>query len=71
MTTLRTAHRDYKDFENALKEEAHLFEAVHPGVQVQLISDGIVTRALSTDDPSVAILEAAQHEIERKGIRFR
>ncbi len=34
------------------------------------IIDGIVTRALTTQDATVAILEEAQHEIERKGIRF-
>ena len=41
MTTLRLALRDYSDFENALTEEAQLFEALHPGVKVELISVGI------------------------------
>jgi multiple sugar transport system substrate-binding protein len=41
MTTLRIALRNYKDFENALEEEARLFEAIHPGVDVALISVGI------------------------------
>ena len=34
------------------------------------IIDGIVTRALSTTDPSPVILEDAQREIERRGINF-
>jgi multiple sugar transport system substrate-binding protein len=38
MTTLRIAFRNYKDFENALGEEAQLFEEVHPGIRVELIS---------------------------------
>ncbi len=41
MTTLRIALRNYADFENALQEEAHLFEAVHAGVAVKLIPLGI------------------------------
>jgi multiple sugar transport system substrate-binding protein len=41
MTTLRIALRDYKDFENALAEEARLFEANHPGIAVELVSIGI------------------------------
>jgi multiple sugar transport system substrate-binding protein len=34
------------------------------------IVDGIVTRALTTSDPSAAILNAAQSTIEAKGIQF-
>jgi multiple sugar transport system substrate-binding protein len=41
MTTLRIALRDYKDFENALGEEAQLFEEAHPDVRVELVSVGI------------------------------
>jgi multiple sugar transport system substrate-binding protein len=41
MTTLRIALRNYSDFENALGEEARLFESSHPGVDVELISLGI------------------------------
>ena len=41
MKTLRIALRNYKDFENALGEEARLFEAFHPGVHVELSSMGI------------------------------
>jgi len=41
MTTLRLALRNYSDFENALTEEARLFEAHHPGVKVELDSIGI------------------------------
>lgn len=41
MTTLRIALRNYADFENALTEEAQLFEAAHPGVRVELVSVGI------------------------------
>lgn len=41
MTTLRIALRNYADFENALAEEARLFEAAHPGVRVELVSVGI------------------------------
>lgn len=41
MTTLRIVLRNYGDFENALKEEARLFEAGHPGVAVELVSVGI------------------------------
>ena len=37
MTTLRIALRNYADFENALKEEARLFEAVNAGIFVELI----------------------------------
>jgi multiple sugar transport system substrate-binding protein len=33
--------RNYKDFENALEEEARLFEVTHPGVHVELVSVGI------------------------------
>lgn len=41
MTTLRVALRNYADFENALGEEARLFESMHPGTQVELVSMGI------------------------------
>lgn len=41
MTTLRIALRNYADFENALREEAHLFEALNAGVKVELIPLGI------------------------------
>ena len=41
MITLRIALRNYSDFENALSEEARLFEANHPGVKVDLVSLGI------------------------------
>jgi multiple sugar transport system substrate-binding protein len=41
MITLRIALRNYSDFENALAEEAHLFEANHPGVRVELVPVGI------------------------------
>ena len=41
MTTLRIAIRNYSDFENALGEEARLFESVHPGIQLELVSVGI------------------------------
>jgi multiple sugar transport system substrate-binding protein len=34
------------------------------------IIDQVVTRALNTDEPSAAILESAQREIDTKGIRF-
>jgi len=34
------------------------------------IIDGIATRALTTDEPTPAILESAQHEIESKGLKF-
>lgn len=34
------------------------------------IIDAVVTRALTTDEATTAILEAAQSEIERKGLRF-
>lgn len=34
------------------------------------IVDGIATRAVTTDDPSAAILMEAQHRIEAKGIQF-
>lgn len=35
------------------------------------IIDDVVTRALTTDQPSASILESAQHEIETKGITLR
>jgi hypothetical protein len=35
-----------------------------------LVIDGVLTRALTTADATVAILEAAQFEIESKGIGF-
>jgi multiple sugar transport system substrate-binding protein len=38
MTTLRIALRNYADFENALGEQARLFEAQTPGVSVELVS---------------------------------
>jgi multiple sugar transport system substrate-binding protein len=38
LNTLRIALRNYADFEHALDEEARLFEALHPGVQVELVS---------------------------------
>jgi multiple sugar transport system substrate-binding protein len=41
VTTLRILHRNYTDFSSALEEEARLFEAQYPGVQVQLIPIGI------------------------------
>lgn len=41
MTTLRIALRNYADFENALDEQAHLFEMLHPCVHVELASMGI------------------------------
>jgi len=41
MTQLRIALRNYADFENALTEEARLFESQHPGTKVELISVGI------------------------------
>lgn len=41
MSTLRIALRNYADFENALAEEARLFEASHPGTKVELVSLGI------------------------------
>jgi hypothetical protein len=34
------------------------------------IIDGVITRALKSDQPSVSILEEAQHQVEPKGIRF-
>ena len=41
MTPLRIALRNYADFENALGEEAQLFEAQHPGTKIELVSVGI------------------------------
>ena len=41
MSTLRIALRNYADFENAIKEEARLFEAAHPGTKIELIPIGI------------------------------
>jgi multiple sugar transport system substrate-binding protein len=41
MSNLRIALRNYADFEHALTEEAHLFEALHPGTKIELISLGI------------------------------
>ena len=41
MSHLRIALRNYGDFENALAEEARLFEAHHPGTKIELISVGI------------------------------
>ena len=34
------------------------------------IIDNVITRALTTTEPSFAILESAQHEIERQGLTF-
>jgi multiple sugar transport system substrate-binding protein len=41
MSNLRIVLRNYADFENALTEEARLFEAQHPGTKIELISGGI------------------------------
>src|SRR3569833_4530671 len=41
MSTLRIVLRNYADFENALTEEARLFETSHPGTKIELISVGI------------------------------
>lgn len=41
MTTLRIALRNYSDFENALAEQARLFESLNPGVRVELVSTGL------------------------------
>ena len=41
MSTLRIVLRNYADFENALSEEARLFESLHPGTEIELISVGI------------------------------
>jgi len=41
VTTLRIALRNYADFVHALDEEARLFETLHPGVDVELVSVGI------------------------------
>lgn len=41
MSSLRIVLRNYADFENALTEEARLFEASHPGTRIELISVGI------------------------------
>jgi multiple sugar transport system substrate-binding protein len=41
MSHLRIVLRNYADFENALTEEARLFEAQHPGTKIELISVGI------------------------------
>jgi multiple sugar transport system substrate-binding protein len=34
------------------------------------VIDGVITRALTTQDPSAAILEVAQREIDQRGITF-
>jgi hypothetical protein len=34
------------------------------------VIDNVITRGLTTSEPSAAILEAAQREIESKGILF-
>jgi hypothetical protein len=34
------------------------------------IIDDVITRALTTSEPSAAILESAQLKIDNKGIRF-
>jgi multiple sugar transport system substrate-binding protein len=41
MSNLRIALRNYADFENALTEEARLFESSHPGTKIELIPLGI------------------------------
>jgi len=41
VTTLRIALRNYADFESALQEEAHLFEALNAGVRIELVPLGI------------------------------
>lgn len=41
MTQLRIALRNYADFENALEEQARLFEHRHSDVKVELVSVGI------------------------------
>jgi multiple sugar transport system substrate-binding protein len=41
MSHLRIVLRNYADFENALTEEARLFEGHHPGTKIELISVGI------------------------------
>jgi multiple sugar transport system substrate-binding protein len=41
MNSLRIILRNYSDFENALAEEARLFETHHPGTKIELISVGI------------------------------
>jgi multiple sugar transport system substrate-binding protein len=41
MSNLRIVIRNYADFENALTEEARLFEAHHPGTKIELVSVGI------------------------------
>ena len=41
MSTLRIVIRNYADFENALTEEARLFESQHPGTKIELLSVGI------------------------------
>ena len=41
MSQLRIALRNYADFENALSEEARIFEALRPGTKVELHSVGI------------------------------
>ena len=41
MSRLRILLRNYADFENALTEEARLFEEHHPGTKIELISVGI------------------------------
>jgi hypothetical protein len=35
------------------------------------IIDEVITRALTTDEPSSAILQSAQREIDSKGIQFK
>ena len=41
MTSLRIAIRNYSDFENALEEQVRLFESLHPGTKVEVVSVGI------------------------------
>ena len=41
MTSPRIALCNFADFENALEEESRLFEALHPGVRVEIEPAGI------------------------------
>jgi len=41
MTTLRIVIRNYADFENALHEQARLFESLNPGTLVEIVSVSI------------------------------
>ena len=44
MTAPRIALRNYADFENALEQEARLFEALYLDVRVKMVSAGIYVR---------------------------